>query len=77
MDKRLINSINSQIGKLTAKIEKWQAEIIELENRRDKFQEMLALVTPQPDSPKPAEPTQQATEPEPSKSEVPAFLRKG
>lgn len=46
MDKRLINSINGNIEKLSKRIVAAQAEIIVMKNQHDKFIEMLDLIAP-------------------------------
>lgn len=72
MDKRLIKSIKSNIEKLDAKIAANLAETSEMENRREKFQEMLELVEPKTGA---ADDAQSDDSQEISKAEVPAFLK--
>lgn len=74
MDKRLIASIRKSIEKLDAKLAANEAESFDLKNRRDKFREMLDMISP-PSIPSPAV-EQHDTQPEPPKTEVPAFLKK-
>ena len=76
MDKRLISSITTNIAKLEKKIAANDAENAVMKNKRDKFQEMLELLAPE-STPEPVSgDAEQATLPEPSKAEVPAFLKK-
>lgn len=75
MDKRLIKSIKSNIEKLDEKIKANLFKAFDMKNRREKFQEMLALVEPKTDLLPAADDTAAAISPEPSKAEVPAFLK--
>lgn len=75
MDKRLIKSIKSNIEKLDEKIKTNLSEAFDMKNRREKFQEMLALVEPKTELPPAADDTAAATSPEEvPQGKPPAFL---
>jgi hypothetical protein len=75
MDKRLISSITKSIEKLDKKISANDAENFDLKNKREKFQEMLEMLSPASDPLPQESDIAPVTLPEPSNEAVPAFLK--